>query len=256
MSLNRKDILYKFHILCALFLKEILLMNENDLSMRMRHLFSGNFFTWTVYFILFRTVLSSLIVTLLDESRQICDFTNILICIPNLDLLNAKPLSNDLKQKIYESFEDVLKKKPKAKDLFEVLDGNSGSLEEEIKIVSALIPEFVIIHSKTYFFAGKTLLGGFITIINEAFPIRDDIISEAAFILIMRHEICHRKWLLNGSKGKFRMRIPFDNDSFQDAGTSFDKIAFEMIDPNKLFAISGINQNIARKILSQENAYN
>ena len=81
LNLNRQDILYKFYILCALFLKEVLLKNENDLSYKLLFLFSANFFTWTVYFILFRTVLSSLIVTLLDESRQIYDFTNIEICI-------------------------------------------------------------------------------------------------------------------------------------------------------------------------------
>ena len=69
----------------------------------------------------------------------------------------------------------------------------------------------------------------------------------------MRHEICHKKSLLNGSNGKFRMRTPpFDNESFQEAGSTFDKIAFEMINPNKSFAISGITHNIARIILFQE----
>ena len=251
LALDRREILIDWCRFFAFFIQRTISNENAELSSLLYLLLKEKLFTWTTYFVVFRTLLSSFIISLLIEAIYTFNFTNILNIPFNFVFLKTKLLTPEQKNLISDSFTQFLVRNKRVKALCCMLDEKPGSLEEEIGAISTLIPDLLFIHPSTYSFAGKTLLGGLITISADCFPIMEDTISKAAFLIVLRHELCHKKLVLSGLDGKFSRRTPpFEDDDGQEAGTALDRLIYGAFDYGNVFSVKGLTLEIAEKVLA------
>jgi hypothetical protein len=220
--------------------------------------------SWIGYFSIHRTVLCSIFLTLFAEairSKSTQDLSIIEIIITEI---TAVELPLDHQNIILKSFKTLIKKKKDIVELLTKLDNPDLEFseddpnfyekfrKEELKEIQKLIPKFVLVHPPEFCVMGKTLMGGIITLSRDIFPVKvTNPIKLASFLLVMRHELCHKKWYLKGSAKDFMKNTPpFKNFSFQEAGGYLDTIAFGGVTGEKSFSFGKMTQEIAEKILS------
>jgi hypothetical protein len=167
---------------------------------------------------------------------------NLEIIIKNI---SAVTIPQSYRRKISES----LKKLDKPEDDFYY---DEKSKKEELKEIQILIPSLVLVHPKCLEVIGKTLMGGLITLSPDAIPFeKPTAIKNASFLMVMRHELCHKKWYIKGSGQSFIHRTPpFKDYSYREAGCYLDSIVFGGITSEKDFCFENMTEVIAEKILN------
>jgi hypothetical protein len=212
---------------------------------------SSNFtvFSLGVYLIIYRYNLSSLLLSLISESIEKKSLAELSLYLSLFKSSHTRAVNESMKIRLRDSFYI-----DEAHCRFTEFDGQTVrlSVEEETEILNSLIPDEILIHNPRLSFVGKTGFGGNISISEDVNTRNDDKIREARCFLTLRHEICHKKWLMYGSGQRFMKRTPPYKEMRREAGNQIDSIVFQNENPKACLNVYAITVPIAEKILSDE----
>ena len=147
--------------------------------------------------------------------------TELEICMRDFGSLKLKKLSDEIRAILSDSYSKALQNDETLRAVNE-LDNVNLSLIEELHIINTLIPEQVIVFSPYQDFSGKTLLGGTIAISADSFSASNSKLSLGIALIVFRHEISNKKWLLIGSGNKYTLSSSiFEENQKPEAGIIF-----------------------------------
>lgn len=241
---------------CLLMLQFILKTNNHSANKQcikdfilMTRKSSG--FSRCLFLILYRQEISSFALTLFVNAIESIPSPNleIILCLQQLHALTIRRVKSEIREQIMTSYQALMANNLNAKLALEILDNAVHQDDEELNILSNLIPEFVILHHQDFSFAGKTLLGGMISISIELYPRTDAYSDTGKFILVLRHEISHKKWLLLGSGNRFSINSPLiSNSNIREAGYLLDMQIYGTFRPNSMVSVRGMSEETGLKI--------
>ena len=160
-------------------------------------------------------------------------------------------------------FQEELKTEKNKDEVEECNVGHEVEFEsectKEIQSLTKLIPDEIFLFPNEVRLRGKTLLGGLISIKSGLFRFTT-VVDCARLIVVLRHELSHKKWLLQGSGNVFTKKTPerkfSKNRLLREAGTSTDILLYGESVFGKYPAIEQITEPIAIKILNGERLTN